>query len=290
MNKRGLGKGLGALFEMGQPEEGNIEAKGQVELPLSSIDVNVNQARKTFSQPQMDELVESIKRHGVIQPVLVRRNGSRYIIIAGERRFRAAAIAGMTSIPAVIKEAEDVSAQDFMEISLIENLQRENLNPIEEAWGIKEVMDKYDMTQEQIASRLSKSRPYIANSLRLLALEADVIELVKAEKLSAGHARAIAALPAGKQIQAAEAAARDGLSVRQIEGLARRMQANAKQEVKAAPKSPEFTGFEDKLRMLLGTKVAIKGSTEKGSIQIDYYSEEDLFRLYDLLVSTAQEE
>ena len=205
MNKRGLGKGLGALFDMDLQEQEANEAQSRegnaFEISLDRIDPNATQARKHFPEKPMQELVDSIKQHGVIQPILVRQNGTRFLIIAGERRYRAARKAGLTAIPAVVKS---MAEQEYKEVSLIENLQRENLNALEEANGIKELMDDHGLTQDQIAQRLSKSRPYIANSLRLLGLCDLVKEMVIKNELSAGHARALVVLPEVLQKKVAE--------------------------------------------------------------------------------------
>jgi len=283
MNKRGLGKGLGALFdtEILDQEVADVQPVGgsAYEIQLEQIDPNVKQARKHFPEKQMQELVDSIKQHGVIQPILVRQNGTRFLIIAGERRFRAAKQAGLTTIPAVIKSMEE---QEYKEVSLIENLQRENLNPLEEANGIKELMDNHGLTQDQIAQRLSKSRPYIANSLRLLSLCDRVKEMVGKNELSAGHARALVVLPEELQIKAAEKIKADELSVRQTESLIKSMQEPKKNLQPSNPLPNELKDFQDRLINLFGTKVVIVGDSTSGKIQINYYSEDDLEHIYEL--------
>lgn len=287
MNKRGLGKGLGALFDMddlndqeaseAQQREGNA-----FEISLDRIDPNARQARKHFPEKPMQELVDSIKQHGVIQPILVRQNGSRYLIIAGERRFRAAKKAGLTAIPAVVKSMRE---QEYKEVSLIENLQRENLNAIEEASGIKELMDNHGLTQDQIAQRLSKSRPYIANSLRLLALCGEVKQMIENNELSAGHARALVVLPEVLQKKAAAKIKEEGLSVRQTEALIRSMQEPRKDKLNAKPISGELREFRDRLMNIFGTKVVISGDSNSGKIQINYYNADDLEHIYELMES-----
>ena len=291
MNKRGLGKGLGALFDMdiADMDEAEIQTQREgnaFEILLDQIDPNTQQARKNFPEKQMQELVDSIKQHGVIQPILVRQNGTRYLIIAGERRFRAAKQAGLMAIPAIVKSMRE---QEYKEISLLENLQREDLNAIEEANGIKELMEEHGLTQDQIAQRLSKSRPYIANSLRLLGLCDKVRVMVEADELSAGHARALVILPEELQIKVAERIKTDELSVRQTETLIKSLQ-EPKKDVQAEKTLPaELKEFQEKLMNIFGTKVMIMGDTKSGKIQINYYNPNDLERIYEILEAFNEE-
>lgn len=284
MNKRALGKGLGALFDSDineqEPQQSQPNGLKADEILLDQIDPNIKQARKHFPEKQMQELIDSIKQHGVIQPILVRKNGSRFLIIAGERRYRAAKQAGLNTIPAIIKSMEE---QEYREVSLIENLQRENLNALEEANGIKELMDNHGLTQDQIAQRLSKSRPYIANSLRLLALCDKVKEMISRGEISAGHARALVVLPEDLQIRAAEKIKAEELSVRQTEALIKLMQEPKKSQQSSNPLPSELNDFQEKLRNVFGTKVVITGDGNSGKIQINYYTQGDLEHIYDLI-------
>lgn len=285
-NKRGLGKGLGALFDLETPEEGqNLSEVNALEISLDLIDPNLQQARKKFAEEQMLELVESIKQHGVIQPILVRQNGSRYLIIAGERRYRAARKAGLSSIPAVVKIMQE---QEYKEVSLIENLQRENLNALEEANGIKELMEEHGLTQDQIAQRLSKSRPYIANSLRLLSLCDKVKDYIADGSISAGHARALVVLPKDIQIKIAERIKVDELSVRQTEALIKSFQEPKKEAQEGKLLSTEMKDFQDKLMNVFGTRVVVAGDEKNGKIQINYYSAADLERIYEIIENIEQ--
>ena len=230
--RKGLGKGLGALIG-DYNEQPDAPSEGAVTLPLQKIEPNPLQPRKTFNQEELDSLADSIRMHGIIQPLTVRRLPSGfYQIIAGERRWRAARLAGLTDVPVVVIEADDKKA---MELALIENLQRSDLNPIEEALGYQELMGTYEMTQEQAAARVGKSRPAVANALRLLSLSPAVLELVKDGSLSAGHARAL--LPVkdeAQQLSIAQKVMALGLSVRQTEALCKKLTMQA-QPVKELP-------------------------------------------------------
>ena len=223
----GLGRGLNAL--LGDPDL-QAQGEGSVSLPISQVQHGLNQPRKRFDQDALADLAESIRVHGIIQPLTVRRLSSGYYqIIAGERRWRAAKLAGLAEVPAVIIEADD---RKVMELGLIENLQREDLNPAEEARGYQVLMEEYGLTQEQVADRMGKSRPAITNTLRLLALPEDLLKLVEEEQLSAGHARALLGAPTAElQRQAAKKVIADGLSVRQTEALVKALQ----REKKAPP-------------------------------------------------------
>ena len=280
--ERGLGRGLGALLGDAalQSQEG-----GSLSLPISQVEPGLKQPRKRFDEESLQDLADSIRNHGVIQPLTVRRLASGYYqIIAGERRWRAAKIAGLTEIPAVIIEADD---RKVMELGLIENLQREDLNPVEEANGYKVLMDEYGLTQEEVAQRVGKSRPAVANALRLLALPDPVHQLLVEGKLSAGHARAILAAPTGElQKKLAQKVIAEDLSVRQTEALAKRLAAGEK-EPPSPPPGPDLSIYlraaEKSLAARFGRKVNIISGKKKGKIELEYYNPEDLNTLLDLL-------
>ena len=277
----GLGKGLGAL--MGdvslQSQEG-----GSVTLPIAQVEPGLNQPRKRFEPESLADLADSIREHGIIQPLTVRRLSSGYYqIIAGERRWRAAKQAGLTEVPALIIEADD---RKVMELGLIENLQREDLNPVEEAKGYQVLMEDYGLTQEEVAQRMGKSRPAIANTLRLLALPEVVLKALEEGKLSAGHARAVLAAPEAVRETLAKQVIDQGLSVRQTEQLSKRL---------SAPKTPPSPAKEDNQIALyladlekhlsgsLGRKVHIVHGKKKGKVELEYYDEQDLEHLLALL-------
>ena len=277
----GLGRGLNAL--LGDPEL-SAPGEGSVTLPISQVEPGLNQPRKRFDPESLSDLADSIRIHGVIQPVTVRRLASGYYqIIAGERRWRAAKQAGLEEIPAVIIEADD---RKVMELGLIENLQREDLNPAEEARGYQTLMEEYGLTQEQVAERMGKSRPAIANTLRLLALPEELLALVEDGTLSAGHARAILGAPTpALQREAAKHVIDRGLSVRQTEALIKAMQ--KEQERSKKPEQDEISLYlgelEKSLSGRLGRKVTISHHGKKGKVQLEYYSNEDLEVLLALL-------
>ena len=270
----GLGRGLNAL--LGDPEI-QTSGEGSVTLPISQVEPGLNQPRKRFDPEALEELRQSIETHGVIQPLTVRRLSTGYYqIIAGERRWRAAKAAGLTDIPAVIIEADD---RKVMEIGLIENLQREDLNPAEEARGFKVLLDEYGLTQEQLAQRMGKSRPAVANTLRLLALPEAIMAMLEEGTLSAGHARAILPLPSPEaQIACAKKVIDGQLSVRQTEALVKALSRQPKEK----PKSDQtdialYLGeLEKDLSGSLGRKVKIAHKGKKGKIELEYYGDEDL--------------
>ena len=278
---KGLGRGLGAL--MGdvslQSQEG-----GSVTLPLAQIQPGLDQPRKHFDQDSLAELADSIREHGILQPLTVRRLSSGYYqIIAGERRWRAAKEAGLTTVPALIIEADD---RKVMELALIENLQREDLNPVEEALGYETLIREYGLTQDGVARRMGKSRPAVANALRLLTLPPKARALLEEGKLSAGHARAVLAAPAPVQEALAEQIVREGLSVRQAEQLAKKLA--AKKPPKARPAAdPQAALYlrdaEKSLSGRLGRRVRILPGRKKGRVELEYYNEEDLEALLALL-------
>ena len=277
MAEKGLGKGFGAIFGVEAEEEGEI-----LSLPISKVEPRESQPRNRFNEVALQELADSIREYGLIQPISVRKLANGYYqIIAGERRWRAARIAGLREVPVRVLEADDGRA---MEIALVENLQREDLNPIEEAAGFRTLMEEYGLTQEQAAQRVGKSRPAVANALRLLSLCPEVQTLVEQGLLSAGHARAVAALH-DRQLQqsVANKVVALGLSVRQTENLA----ARAEKESRAAPKTEEPRPFtvdyaaelERSLTQSLGRRVRLHVGKKKGRVELEYYGNEDLEQL-----------
>ena len=286
---KGLGRGLSALFSDTQEayeNAGGESAKGVNEIALSDIYPNPDQPRKVFDEGAMLDLTNSIKEHGVITPIVVNRNpDGTYMIIAGERRYRAAKNAGLETIPAVVKELDE---REVQEISLIENLQREDLNPIEAAYGMKKLMEEYHLTQEILAERLGKSRPAIANTLRLLTLSEEVIDLVREGKLSSGHARTLVPVPKENQTELARQCVKEGWSVREAERAVKQFLnppevLNREKEQKNALANAELKHLVERLRNSFKTKVCLIGTEKKGRIYIDYYSRDDLDRIYELL-------
>ena len=295
---KGLGKGLDALFEDTEAAYGNVfehrnafeyteeERKNAEEMSLDKISANPNQPRKNFDEQAMKELADSILKHGVIMPIVVNDNGDgTYMIIAGERRFRACKLAGRNTIPVVIRK---YSAREIKEISLIENLQREDLNPIEAATAMKQLMLEYKLTQDELAERIGKSRPAVANTLRLLNLAPDVMSLVAEGKLSAGHARTLVPLPAEAQMQFAGEAVKGQFSVRQPEKKVRTYNVppevlEERKKKKRAMASIELKQLVERMRFTFGTKVSLIDTDKKGRIYIDYYSRDDLDRIAEIL-------
>lgn len=290
---KGVAKGLSTLFgeddtydeeaiESFLPKEEGITA----ELLVSEIFPNPDQPRKQFDENALNDLANSIREHGIISPILVNKNADgTYMIIAGERRFRAARKAGLERIPAVVRSLDERRIQ---EISLIENLQREDLNPIEAAYGMKRLMEEYSLTQEVLAERLGKSRPAIANTLRLLTLSEEVIGLVQDGKLSAGHARTLVPVPKDVQSELARECVRSGWSVREMErAVKQRLNPPEvlakKKETKSALANVELKHLVERLRAALRTKVSLIGTEKKGRIYIDYYTRDDLDRLSEIL-------
>ena len=274
----GLGRGLGALLG---DEALKSEAAGSLYVDISQVESYSAQPRKYFDEAALAELAESIRLHGIIQPLTVRKLASGYYqIIAGERRWRAARLAGLREVPVVVVEADDRKAA---ELAMIENLQREDLNPMEEAAGFQVLIDTYHMTQEEAAAQVGKSRSAVANALRLLSLSAPVAKLVEEGKLSAGHARALVPLSPALQERAAEAVLRGGLSVIQTEALVKRLSAE-KKEPKPAPDGPDYTAEAQKdLSSRLGRGVRIVTGRKKGRIELEYYGMDDLNDLLEAL-------
>ena len=279
MKQRGLGKGLGALIDS-MPESIEPEKKETNQLDVNEIDTDRKQPRKNFDAEKLEELANPIKEHGVLQPIVVNQVEGRYQIIAGERRYRAARIAGLKKVPVVIKNFD---SKKVLEASLIENIQREDLNPLETADAIKMLMSEYQLTQEEVAQSIGKSRSAVANFLRLLELPKSVKSLVISGQLSGGHARCLLSLGSKQAMEKlAKKIIEEGLSVRQAEQLVKEF-GKEKPEKKQKASLPEITDAEEKFTSLLGTKVAIKGSTKKGKIEISYFSWQQLDDIYALL-------
>lgn len=275
--KTALGKGLKALLP--ETEDQKIQ-----ELPVESIMPNPEQPRKNFDENALKELAESIKQKGVLQPIIVRKDPSGgYIIVAGERRWRASKMAGLQKIPSVVM---DVSREESLEVALIENIQRDDLGPLEMAEAFKRLIEEFGYTQEALASKIGKDRATVANYLRLLNLPPDVKEALKKGSITMGHAKAILSLPTkALQVQVTRQVLAKGLSVRQTEALCREIQSSQSRTKKASKKTkdPNILALEDKLRKSLGSKVTLKHSGQKGKIEIEYYSLDELDRLIEIL-------
>ena len=279
----GLGKGLDALFADIEPVSAETPAKetaGGVEtISIDAIKPNAAQPRKTFDKEKLEDMAASIKEHGIIQPIIVRPSGKGYEIVAGERRYRAARAAGLKEVPCIVRELTD---RENMLFAIIENMQREDLNPIEEAEGLHSMAETYNLTQEEISKSVGKSRPYITNSLRLLNLEPEVLEMVRKGDLSAGHGRTLlGCADAAKQIQLAKRSVKEGLSVRTLEALVAGKALRKQPRPRA--KDPNIAAIEEDLKRSLGTKVKLVSNGKKGKIEIDYYSPEELERLLEIL-------
>lgn len=293
MARKGLGRTFDSLLGLNEPQENEISteerienlkqrvASGEVkEIDVSDIDPNYEQPRKNFDQQALKELADSIKTHGIIQPIVLVQMGMRYMIIAGERRWRAAKIAGLKTVPAVIKQ---YTPQQIKEVSLIENLQREDLNPVETARAIKQLMDECNMTQEAVADRIGKSRPAVANTLRLLSLDDRVLELVETNKLSAGHARTLVVVSQPEdQVRLAQKACT--LSVRDTEKMVREY-LNPKPEKPKVEQSIELKELVANMQRVFATKVSAIGNDNKGRLYIDYYTKDDLDRICEMIES-----
>ncbi|MCM3387564.1 ParB/RepB/Spo0J family partition protein [Ureibacillus chungkukjangi] len=279
---RGLGKGIGALF----PTEAidNLQTnEDQIEkIDLQKLVANPFQPRKTFEDDAIEELAESIKEHGIIQPIVVRKKGKKFEIVVGERRFRAAKLANLNEIPAIVR---NLTEDQMMELAILENLQREDLTPIEEAEAYQSLIEKLNFTQEELANRLGKSRPYITNHLRLLTLPDDVRELVNTGELSMGHGRTLLGLKNKRRItEVAEKVIKHGLNVRQLEALIKQLNEEVSRETEKPVKKDIFVqATETQLRDYFGTNVQIKKSKNKGKIEIEFYSEDDLERILEIL-------
>lgn len=300
---RGLGRGLDALFgdvEVSAPartpavkkepaartaeSEEPEAAEGELRyIDINDIKPNAGQPRKSFDENKLEELAESIEQHGLIQPLVLRSAGQGYEIVAGERRWRAARMIGLKELPCIVRELTD---EENMLLAIIENMQREDLNPIEEAEGLKQMIDTYGLTQEQVSRGVGKSRPYITNSLRLLKLPAKLRYMTADGRLSMGHARALAAVKDEKlQLRLAERVVNEGLSVRQVEKLAQESGTKAERKKPRQTKSPDEKRVEMELREALGTKVSLQRKGARGKIEIEFYNGEEMERLIDLLRS-----
>lgn len=302
MAKKGLGKGLGAIFGedvIKESEEDSAKAKAAADktedkgselmIKLALIEPNKEQPRKDFNEEQLGELAESIKRYGVLQPLLVQKKGTFYEIIAGERRWRAAKIAGLKEIPVVLRE---YSKQESMEIALIENVQRADLNPIEEALAYQQLVKEFHLTQEEIAVRVAKNRATITNTMRLLKLDEQIQEMLIQNLISSGHARALLSLDdQGLQLKAAKLILDGGLSVRETERLVKRLAKEDGNEEKKDKAKDEtlaiiYQNLEDRMKTVMGTKVSIHNKDRnKGRIEIEYYSESELERIVEMIES-----
>lgn len=297
-NNKGLGRGLGSLLGIfdDDNEKVVIDKKGDVvdnnktnlqnknireviDVEISLIDNNPGQPRKNFDPTAIKELATSIKEYGVIQPIILKRNGDRYVIVAGERRFRASKVAGLKSIPAIVREYTE---NQVKEIALLENIQREDLNPIETARAMKELLTTYGWTQEVLADKLGKSRPVVANYVRLLSLQPEVIQLIESGKLSAGHARSLVVVEDPEvQIRLARQAVSKKITVRDMEKAVKEVN-NPKPKAKVSLSS-EMQDFVNRMQHKFRTKVGVVGNEKKGRIYIDYYTSDDLDRIYDLI-------
>ena len=287
--QRGLGRGLGALLgdDVVEQPAAAPEVKAPAEevqdavrmLPIRLIDPNRDQPRRSFDEDALRELAASIEAVGVIQPIIVAESGERYSIIAGERRYRASRMAGLDEIPAIVRNWDE---QRRLEAALIENLQRDDLNPIEEALGVKRLMEESSLTQEKVAERLGKSRPAVANLLRLLTLEQSVQQLLIEGKLSAGHARALVTVDKKRQVQLANLTVQQGWSVRQLERIcAQPVKQEEPKPVKV--RDQQFSRLEGMARELFGTRAKLDGTQDSGKLTLFYYSADDLQRIWEVL-------
>jgi ParB family chromosome partitioning protein len=285
--KRGLGKGLDALIPAG--EEFPIPGGGVLQVPLDHIQPNPRQPRSDFDEEGLKELAQSIREHGVLQPLIVAQpdEGEGYTLITGERRLQAARLAGLVTVPVIVRQADD---RQRLEWTLIENLQRSDLNPLEAAEGYRQLADDFDLSHEEIAVRVGKSRTAITNTLRLLKLPRAVRQALMEAKIREGHARALLALPTPQAQSAALKTIIDrGLNVRQTEELVRRMSGEKRPSPPPAKRSPEEIALEDQLRQELGTRVTLKRGRRAGSLTIHFYSDEELNALVDRLLGDRQE-
>lgn len=279
MARRSLGRGIEALIPTGAPASGDI-----IQVDPGEVRPDPNQPRQTFDESKIDELASSLKEHGVIQPLVVRRINGTYRLVAGERRLRAALKAGMDTVPVVVKEMDD---REAMEISLVENLQREELGPLEQASAFQRLIDEFGLTQENVAQRVGKSRPDVANTLRLLRLEPEVKDLVSSGALSGGHGRALVTLEREAQVRLAKTAVLKGLSVRRIEEAVA-AEAKKKEKKKAAASPMRRRDAEELLGAALGSPVRVRTQGAKGTIEVSFYGEEDLERLVETIQRGAR--
>lgn len=276
--RRGLGRGLASLI----PGGGSVGPQEITELPITAISPNPDQPRTVISQDAIDELADSIGKVGVLQPIIVRPFSDGYQIIAGERRWRAAKVAGLERVPVRVMTTTEVES---LELAMIENLQRQDLNAMEEARGYRRLLNDHQLTQAELASKVSKSRSAVANALRLLDLPEEVQDLLSEDKLTAGHARAVLSIPdEDRRLRLAHKIVEDGLSVREAETLARLFAAGQNADHSQRPVSPKsYKIVARKMRRLLGTNVRVRQTANKGKIEIDFQGEEELERIYGLL-------
>lgn len=281
MKKTGLGRGLDALLP--EVEEEALPENAVVELPIGDIDPNREQPRKRFDEESLRQLAASIAHSGVIQPIIVYPKDGRYVIVAGERRYRASRLAGLTAIPAIVRSYDRVKQ---MEVALLENIQREDLNPVEEAQAIRRLMDECGLTQEAVSAQLGRSRPAVANLLRILSLPKGMQDKVITGELSAGHARVLAGVEdAAHRQRLFEQALLNGWSVRQLEQAAQKAPEKKKREI-ALP--VELTNLEEDIRVALGVRATISGTPKKGRIVLQYYSQDELETLYEAIERISQ--
>lgn len=285
--KKGLGKGLESLLMSTDVSvDDNMDDEkidGLSRININDIKPNENQPRKTFDPEKIEDLANSIKEHGVIQPLVVRKVENGYEIVAGERRWRAAREAGLTEVPCVVRELTD---EQNMLFAIIENMQREDLNPIEEAEGLQRMITNFGMTQSEISKSVGKSRPYITNSLRLLKLPEEIKDMMVDGSLTTGHGRALITIEdEEKAVEIAKKVVKDGLSVRNIEELANEKKKKRGKPAKRAPKSPDVLLVERELKGIFGTKVNLNTAGNKGVIEIEYYSKEEANRIIEMLKS-----
>ena len=278
MNKKfALGKGLGALI----PDEINEDNEGKLMISLNKIKSNIDQPRKSFDNEKIAELAESIKNHGIIQPLILKENDGGYIIVAGERRWRAAKMVGLKEVPAIVM---DLTEKQVLEISLIENIQRQDLNPIEEALAYKKLLSDFDLTQEELSKRIGKSRTAITNTIRLINLDSRVQQYVIDGITSEGHGRALLSLEEGDlQYIYSQKVIDEKLSVRELEKLIRNISLKSERSEKKEELNPYYKDVRDRLQNYFGTKVNLSSKKNKGKIEIEYYSEEDLERILDII-------
>lgn len=275
MPKKGLGRGLEALI----PDEGP-QAHGIREIALADIEPNPDQPRREFDEETLKELADSIREHGLLQPILVRPYGSKFMIIAGERRFRASKLVHLEKIPVIIQECSEL---EMTERALVENVQRANLSPVEEGLAYRRLMDEFNLTQEQVAQKVGKGRPTVANLLRVIQLPEPVLKLLREDKISLGHAKVLMGLDDSTvQVLIADKAAREQLSVRAMEELLNHLRGKKEQSKAKKVDNPALRMVEDRLRELFQTKVRISGSEEHGKVEIEFFSQEELNRLLEL--------
>lgn len=281
MSRKALGRGLKALIPESESSEGSVR-----QIPIDQVERNPSQPRKHFDEEQLEELKESILAHGVLEPIIVRPVEGRYELVVGERRWRAAQLAGLKSIPATVRSLSD---REVMEMALVENLQREDLNPIEEAEAYRRLMEEFGMTQEEVAERVGKKRSTVANRLRLLEIEPELRAEIAAGRLSAGHAKALLAISPPERLRIARKVIEEGWSVRAVEEYSResmRKPAAVRRTAAHVVRDPLIQDIEERLQRRLGTKVRVVRQGQRGRIEIDYYSQDDMERILEILTGT----